>query len=145
MMISSQLVMHPPQRENHIYPHLPTFHSQIKVKQMELFRPGTIKPPGVMFDRHGRGLITWAELADVAKAIGFPMLIREDILVAAGQPEDALPKTSVGLEYEELKTLLEAPAMAEQLDYSANKHNALYNSKVIKKAISLLARGHVRS
>lgn len=91
-----------------------------------------------MFDKNGKGIISWADLGGVFKALGFPepslgLLQRAHI--------ESNPQNSPGLDNKELQKLLHSEEMNQALDYTFNKHNSTYNIRVIKKAIQILVAG----
>lgn len=91
-----------------------------------------------MFEKSGRGLITWQELSSLLKALGIPdiatgMLNRMSIAHT--------PDNSPGLEYKPFLNLLHSDSFSSTLDYTYNRHNSTYNVRVIKKSISLLVDG----
>lgn len=91
-----------------------------------------------MFDKYGRGVLTWVELSGIMKSLGFPdvspsLLLRAKI--------ENIPTNSVGIDNKELQKLLHSEEMHAALDYTFNKHNSTYNIRVIKKIISILVSG----
>eukprot|EP01116_Phalansterium_solitarium_P015278 TRINITY_DN3362_c0_g1_i3.p1 TRINITY_DN3362_c0_g1~~TRINITY_DN3362_c0_g1_i3.p1 ORF type:complete len:400 (-),score=73.22 TRINITY_DN3362_c0_g1_i3:294-1358(-) len=88
-----------------------------------------------MFDKFGKGIISWGDLGGIFKALGFPepssgLLIRAKI--------ESNPSNTAGLDNKELQKLLHSEEMNQALDYTFNKHNSTYNIRVIKKAIQIL-------
>lgn len=91
-----------------------------------------------MFDKFGRGVITWRELSSLLKALGIPDI---PIGLLNRMAAEHTPENSVGLDYKAFLRLLQSEPFSDSLDYTFNRHNSTYNVRVIKRAIVLLAEG----
>eukprot|EP00026_Physarum_polycephalum_P003668 Phypoly_transcript_03681.p1 GENE.Phypoly_transcript_03681~~Phypoly_transcript_03681.p1 ORF type:complete len:550 (-),score=63.81 Phypoly_transcript_03681:737-2386(-) len=91
-----------------------------------------------MFDKTGRGIITWRELSSLMKALGIPDI---PLGLLNRMAASHTPENSMGLEYKSFLHLLHSEPFSATLDYTYNRHNSTYNIRVIKKALSLLIDG----
>jgi len=91
-----------------------------------------------MFDKTGRGIITWRELSSLMKALGIPDI---PLGLLNRMAASHTPENSPGLEYKSFLHLLHSDPFSATLDYTYNRHNSTYNIRVIKKALSLLIDG----
>lgn len=91
-----------------------------------------------MFDKFGRGVITWRELSSLTKALGIPDIPLGLLHRIAAE---FTPDNSVGLDYKAFLHLLLSDSFAESLDYTYNRHNSTYNIRVIRKSLAFLVEG----
>eukprot|EP01112_Ceratiomyxa_fruticulosa_P015662 TRINITY_DN4637_c0_g1_i1.p1 TRINITY_DN4637_c0_g1~~TRINITY_DN4637_c0_g1_i1.p1 ORF type:complete len:522 (+),score=87.48 TRINITY_DN4637_c0_g1_i1:130-1695(+) len=97
----------------------------------------------MVFDKTGGGVITWRELDQIMVSLGYPQ-INAVTLKRAGVPDIHAPSSGAsGLDFANFLVLLKSEELYNILDYSFNRHNAVYNIRVLKRAVQLLVDGHL--
>ncbi|KAK2565400.1 hypothetical protein P5673_010447 [Acropora cervicornis] len=86
-----------------------------------------------------RDFYTWEELRCLAKALGF----RKDLFLK-NLPHEFQKDKAHGLSFKELSVLFNNKCLHGDIHRTYNMHDALYNSKVIEKALEMLSNRYLR-
>lgn len=85
-----------------------------------------------------RDFYTWEELRCLAKALGF-----QKDLFTKNLPHEFQKEKAIGLSIKELLIMLNIKCMHGDIHRTYNMHDALYNSKVIEKALDMLSNRYL--
>ncbi|KXJ19958.1 hypothetical protein AC249_AIPGENE24849 [Exaiptasia diaphana] len=85
-----------------------------------------------------KGFFTWEELGCLAKALGY-----QRTLFYKNIPPEYHKEKIPGLEIKTLLTIMDMKAFHGDLHCTYNMHDAMYNSRVIAKALDMLSNKYL--